>query len=72
MRYKQDESTVACVPCHRIQRGVYVKKNLTANKVYKRGAYDSQTKRYELEDCGDISRTIWVKRTAELWVGFTY
>jgi hypothetical protein len=72
MRYKPDDATESQRPLSNVQRGVYVKRKLGAAKVYQRGAYDPGTRRYELIDCDDISRSIWLRGSTVVWVGFTY
>jgi hypothetical protein len=52
--------------------GEYVRRKADSSKVYKRGAYDRSTRTYELEDCSDCSRSIYVKRGTILFYGFTY
>jgi hypothetical protein len=52
--------------------GEYVRRKADSSKVYKRGAYDRSTRNYELEDCSDCSRSIFVKRGTVLFYGFTY
>jgi len=52
--------------------GEYVRRKADSSKVYKRGAYDRSTRTYELEDCSDCSRSIYVKRGTVLFYGFTY
>ena len=52
--------------------GEYVKRKADSSKVYKRGAYDRSTRSYELEDCSDCSRSIYVKSGTVLFYGFTY
>jgi hypothetical protein len=52
--------------------GEYVKRKADSSKVYKRGAYDRSTRTYELEDCSDCSRSIYVKSGTVLFYGFTY
>jgi hypothetical protein len=52
--------------------GEYVRRKADSSKVYKRGAYDRSTRTYELEDCSDCSRSIYVKSGTVLFYGFTY
>jgi hypothetical protein len=52
--------------------GEYVRRKADSSKVYKRGAYDRSSRTYELEDCSDCSRSIYVKRGTVLFYGFTY
>ena len=52
--------------------GEYVRRKADSSKVYKRGAYDRSTRSYELEDCSDCSRSIYVKSGTILFYGFTY
>jgi hypothetical protein len=55
----------ACALCD--DRG-YVQQERT----YMRGDYDRSTKRYELIDCDDVCRAVYVKHGTTLCVGFTY
>jgi len=52
--------------------GEYVKRKADSSKVYKRGPYDRSTKTYQLDDCSDSSRALYVKRGTILFYGFTY
>ena len=63
---------VQSAPVEGLPVGEYVKRKADSSKVYKRGAYDRSTRTYELEDCSDISRSIYVKRGTVLFYGFTY
>ena len=54
------------------KRGEYVKRKPEAKAVYIRGAYDAGSKRYELTDAEDINRSVWVKGSVSVVVGFTY
>lgn len=68
----QATETVQWATASSIKPGEYVRRKPDAQKTYKRGAYDRSTRTYELIDCDDICRTISVKATALLVVGFTY
>jgi hypothetical protein len=59
-------------PVEKLPLGEYVKRKADSSKVYKRGAYDRSSGSYELEDCSDISRSIYVKKGTTLFFGFTY
>lgn len=55
--------------------GEYVRR-LNANgmqaKTYRRGRYDRVSGAYELHDCDDLNRSIWLRGQALVAVGFTY
>lgn len=55
-----------------IKAGEYVKRKADAQKVFKRGGYDASSKRYELIDCEDINRVVYVRKGTPLFLGFTY
>ncbi len=55
-----------------IKVGEYVKRKPDARKVYKRGEYIRAEQRYELQDCDDHCRYIYVKKGTELDTGFDY
>jgi hypothetical protein len=59
-------------PVQDLPLGEYVKRKADSVKVYKRGPYDRSTGTYQLDDCSDISRAIYVKRGTILFFGFTY
>jgi hypothetical protein len=59
-------------PVQDLPVGEYVRRKADSSKVYKRGAYDRSSRTYELEDCSDCSRSIYVKRGTILFYGFTY
>lgn len=53
-------------------KGEYVKRSPEAKKVYRVEGYDRALKRWELSDCDDINRTVYVKPGTLLFAGFTY
>jgi len=57
-----------------LKKGEYFKRNMFAKKVYIKGAYDRSTKKYECGDFEDISRSIQLKGTTEIFGGdmFTF
>lgn len=55
-----------------IKKGEYVMRKPDSKKVYMRGDYDRASKKYELLDCSDINRSIFVSGKTELVIGFTY
>lgn len=55
-----------------IKQGEFVKRKDTAQKVYIRGEYDKSLKKYWLQSWDDISSGIWVKGTAQVYIGFTF
>lgn len=63
---------VYSAPVQDLPVGEYVRRKADSSKVYKRGAYDRSTRTYELEDCSDCSRSIYVKSGTVLFYGFTY
>ncbi len=52
--------------------GEFVKRKADSSKVYRRAEYDRSLGRYQLDDCEDCSRAIYVKRGTPLFFGFTY
>lgn len=63
---------ISSKPVQELPLGEYVKRKADSVKVYKRGPYDRSTGTYQLDDCSDISRAIYVKRGTILFFGFTY
>lgn len=59
-------------PVEALPVGEYVKRKADSKKVYKRGEYDRSSKTYQLDDCSDCSRAIYVKKGTPLFFGFTY
>lgn len=59
-------------PVEALPLGEYVRRKADSSKVYKRGAYDRSSGSYELEDCSDVSRSIYVKKGTVLFFGFDY
>lgn len=55
-----------------VKLGDYVKRSAEATKVYTRGSYDRASNRYSLIDTDDISREVWVKGSAVVYLGFEY
>ena len=50
----------------------FVKRFVDSKVVYRKGTYDRTTKSFELIDCDDVCRTIFVKADKPVVVGFTY
>ena len=50
----------------------FVKRKLDSKSVYRKGSYDKATKSFELLDCEDMNRSIFVKADKPVVVGFTY
>lgn len=59
-------------PVHTLKRGEYIKRKQDARKVYKLAGYCRLNKAYQLDDCDDISRAIYVKKGTAVFAGFTY
>lgn len=55
-----------------VRKGDFVKRTETAKTVYIKGDYCRATKRYSLIDTEDISREVFVRAGALVYVGFTY
>lgn len=55
-----------------VPKGEFVRRKPDARTTYKRGEYDRSTKRYELIDCDDINRAVYLRGDALVYVGFTY
>lgn len=55
-----------------LPKGEFVKKTPGAKKVYRKGAYDRASRKYELDDMSDISSYALVKAGALVWAGFDY
>ena len=53
-------------------RGEYVKRKPEAKAVYIRGEYCRELKAYELIDCDDINRVIYLKADKHVFICFTY
>ena len=64
--------TIHNSPVEALPLGEYVKRKADSLKVYKRGPYDRSSGTYQLDDCSDISRAVYVKRGTILFFGFTY
>jgi hypothetical protein len=53
-------------------KGEFVKRKPDAKKVYRVEGYSRALKRWELSDCDDINRIVYVKPGTLLFAGFTY
>jgi hypothetical protein len=53
-------------------KGEFVKRKSDARKVYRVVGYCRINRKYQLDDCDDISRAIFVKRGTPVFAGFTY
>lgn len=59
-------------PVEQIKVGEYVRRSPTAHRTFTRGKYDQGERRYQLHDCDDVNRSIWVRKGTNLVVDFTY
>jgi len=55
-----------------LTKGTFFKRKPNANKVYTRGDYDREFKKYRCDDWDDISRDILLKGTTVVYIGFTF
>ncbi len=57
-----------------LTRGEYLRRKADSKKTYTRGEYvrDDGLNRYACDDCDDISRSIYLKGSTMVFVGFTY
>ena len=55
-----------------LKRGEAFKRKADARKVYRKGDYDRSERKYACDDEDDISRTIYLKGDALVYVGFDY
>ena len=55
-----------------VKRGEYIKRKPDTNKVFTKGEYDREFKKYRCDDQDDISRDILLRGNTTVYVGFTY
>jgi hypothetical protein len=56
-----------------LPKGEYFKRKADANKVYQRGEYYRDTKRYQCDDCDDVwGNGMQLKGTTVVYYGFEY
>jgi hypothetical protein len=55
-----------------LKKGEFFKRKADARKVYRKGDYDRSERKYEAMDEDDISRSIYLKGDALVYVGFDY
>lgn len=55
-----------------VKRGEFIKRKPNANKVFTKGEYDREFKKYRCNDQDDISRDILLRGSTIVYVGFTY
>lgn len=65
------EETPAMVPVQRL-KGQYVRRKPDAKRTYIVKRYCQFNKAWQLDDCDDISRCIFVKPGTMLYAGFDY
>lgn len=70
-QYDESKEASGMIPVQRL-KGQYAKRKADAKKVYKVGAYCAMNRRWELCDCDDVSRSIYVKPGTLLYAGFEY
>tara|TARA_R110000796_G_C14210464_1_gene393182 strand:- start:230 stop:442 length:213 start_codon:yes stop_codon:yes gene_type:complete len=66
------KSFVEQMPLKDVPRGEFVRRKLDAKKTYTRGDYDRASRTYALDDWDDISRAVYLKGAALVWVGFEF
>jgi len=64
--------TIQQMPLKEVPRGEFVRRKLDAKKTYTRGDYDRSSRTYSLDDWDDISRAVYLKGSALVWVGFEF
>lgn len=52
--------------------GEYVRRITATHKTYRLAGYDRSQRKYQLDDCDDASRCIYIAPTAFVQAGFTY
>jgi hypothetical protein len=55
-----------------VKKGEYIKRKIDAKNVFIRGEYIRELKKFELIDCEDINRQIYLSGKSIVFVGFTY
>lgn len=55
-----------------VKAGEFIKRKADAKKVYVRGAYDRQYKKFRCDDWDDISRDIMLKGDAVVFIDFDF
>tara|TARA_R100000951_G_scaffold23673_2_gene19911 strand:- start:2687 stop:2878 length:192 start_codon:yes stop_codon:yes gene_type:complete len=55
-----------------VKRGEFIKRKPDANKVFTKGEYDREFKKYRCDDQDDISRDSLLGGSTTVYVGFTY
>ena len=72
MEHVTDQTDSKIVEIRSLKRGEFFTRKQHSNSVYIRGEYDRSYKRFDCANCDDISREIYLKPTAKVWIGFTY
>jgi len=60
------------IAINKAPKGEYIKRKADSVKVYRLGSFDRALKRWEVIDCDDISRCLYLKSSTIVFIGFTY
>lgn len=71
-QHNTDAQAAQYYPVHTLKRGEYVKRKADSRKIYQLAGYCRFNKAYQLDDCEDSSRAIYVKKGTAVFAGFTY
>lgn len=71
-KYDEDRDGEGFRKLSDLKRGEFFKRKADARKVYRKGDYDRSERKYACDDEDDISRTIYLKGDALVFVGFDY
>ena len=55
-----------------VKQGEFIKRKADSKAVFVRGSYDKASKCFECSDTEDIGRSIWIKASKPVFIGFTY
>jgi hypothetical protein len=69
---KTENKTMKAVQLKEVKQGEFIKRKPDSNKVYVRGVYDREFKKYRCDDFDDISRDIMLKGSTIVYVGFSF
>lgn len=64
--------TMTPVLLKNVKRGEFIRRKRDSGKTYIRGEYDREFKRYVCDDTSDISKSMLLRGSTIVFVGFTY
>ena len=60
------------IEIQKVKKGDFIRRKPEAKKTYQYAGWCNECKGYQIDDCDDISRCMYLKKNTLVDVGFTY